>query len=124
MKTIKLLIVEDHAVVRKGLRILLETAADMEVIGEAEDGVEAVRKTRRFHPDVVLMDLSLPLLDGMGATRQIHYEAPSTKVLVLSSYSGEAMVTKSIENGATGYLFKQSAANDLLIGIREVSQNR
>jgi DNA-binding NarL/FixJ family response regulator len=121
---IKVLIADDHTVVRQGLRLLVETAGDMEVVGEADNGAKAVEEVKALRPNVVVMDLSMPHMDGMEATRQIRSKTPASKVLVLSSYSGDEMVARSIENGATGYVIKQSAANDLLKGIREVHKGR
>src|SRR5437762_1631438 len=119
MNRIRVLIADDHTVVRQGLRILLEGAGDMQVVGEAEDGLKAVEKTTSLHPDVVVMDLSMPFMDGIEAIREIRAKAPSIKVLVLSTYGGDELVAQSLENGATGFLIKQSAANELLKGIRE-----
>jgi len=121
---IKVLIADDHTVVRQGLRLLVEHAGDMEVVGEADNGAKAVEEAKALRPNVVVMDLSMPHMDGMEATRQIRSKTPASKVLVLSSYSGDDLVVRSIENGATGYVIKQSAANDLLKGIREVHQGR
>jgi len=121
---IKVLIADDHTVVRQGLRLLVEHAGDMEVVGEADNGAKAVEDAKALRPNVVVMDLSMPQMDGMEATRQIRSKTPASKVLVLSSYSGDDVVARSIENGATGYVIKQSAANDLLKGIREVHHGR
>jgi two-component system response regulator NreC len=90
MKTIKLLLVDDHAVVREGLRALLQGAEDMQVIGEAEDGRQAVREAKRSQPDVVLLDLAMPLFNGVEAARQIVLEVPRARILVLSPGSGSA----------------------------------
>src|SRR5947209_7234347 len=124
MKKIKVLIADDHSVVRDGLCLLLAEAEDMEVVAQAEDGAKAVAQTKKHQPDVVLMDLSMPVMDGMEATRQIRLNTPSCKVLVLSSYSEDKLVERSIENGATGFLLKQSAARELLSGIREATKGR
>jgi DNA-binding NarL/FixJ family response regulator len=119
MQKITMLLVDDHTVVRKGLRALVETEEDIEVLGEAESGREAVRMTRELLPSVVVMDIAMPLMNGMEATRQIIREVPSTKVLILSSYDDEEYVQQLTEAGAVGYLIKQTAVNDLLAGIRE-----
>jgi DNA-binding NarL/FixJ family response regulator len=120
MKKIALLLVDDHAVVRQGLRALLEAEGDMVVIGEAENGREAVIVAKKTLPDVVVMDVAMPGMNGLEATRQIVRNVPSAKVLVLTSYGEDDYVTQLMGAGATGYLLKQSAATDLLRAIREV----
>ena len=120
MKKIMVLLVDDHAVVRQGLRVLLEAEGDIAVAGEADNGREAVILAKKTLPDVVLMDLAMPGLNGLEATRQIIRNVPSTKVLVLSSYGEDHHVSQLMEAGATGYLLKQTAAEDLLKAIREV----
>jgi DNA-binding NarL/FixJ family response regulator len=120
MKKIAVLLVDDHAVVRQGLRGLLEAEGDIAVVGEAENGREAVVLTKKHLPDVVLMDLAMPGMNGLEATRQIVRNVPSAKVLVLTSYGDDDYVTQLMEAGATGYLVKQTAAADLLKAIREV----
>src|SRR5688572_21947151 len=92
MKKITVLIADDHAIVREGLRLILETFEDITVVGEAGDGQEALRETQRVRPDVVLMDLSMPLLNGVEATRRITREYPGTRVIILSSYSDDEHV--------------------------------
>lgn len=119
MKTIRVLVADDHAIVRAGLRALLDAAGDMDVIGEAENGQEAVREAERLRPDVVLLDLAMPLLNGVEAARQIAHELPATKVLILSAYSDAQHLQKAVEAGATGYLMKETASKDLLRAIRE-----
>jgi DNA-binding NarL/FixJ family response regulator len=120
MKKIGVLLVDDHAVVRQGLRALLEAEGDMAVIGEAENGRQAVALTKKSLPDVVLMDLAMPGLNGLEATRQILRTVPATKVLVLTSYGDDDYVTQLLDAGAAGYLVKQTAAADLLKAIRDV----
>jgi DNA-binding NarL/FixJ family response regulator len=120
MKKIAVLLVDDHAVVRQGLRALLEAEGDIAVVGEAQNGREAVVLTKKTLPDVVLMDLAMPGLNGLEATRQIVRNVPSAKVLVLTSYGDNDYVAQLMEAGATGYLLKQTAAADLLKAIREV----
>jgi DNA-binding NarL/FixJ family response regulator len=117
------LLVEDHEVVREGLRALLQTQADIEIVGEAPDGKAAVELAGRLSPDVVVMDISLPELNGLDATRQILRKAPSTKVLVLSSYDSIECVDELIHAGAKGFLSKRSAANELTEAIRRVRMN-
>jgi DNA-binding NarL/FixJ family response regulator len=119
MEKIRVLLVDDHTVVRQGLRVLLEAEPDMTVVGEAETGRQAVQLTKKLLPDVVVMDISMPMLNGLEATRQIIKEVPSTQVLVLSSYSDDEYVHQLTEAGAAGYLLKQTAAADLIKAVRE-----
>src|ERR1043166_2105623 len=114
MKTITVLVCDDHAIVRAGLRALLETAGDMQVIGEAENGQQAVLETKRLQPEVVLLDLAMPLLNGVEAARQIAQEAPRARVLILSSYNDDEHLRRAVEAGVAGYLMKESAGDDLL----------
>jgi len=120
MKKISVLLVDDHTVVRQGLRALLSAEEDMEVVGEAENGRQAVMLAKKTPPDVVVMDVAMPLLNGCEAPRQILKSLPMTKVLVLSSYGDDECVEQLMQAGASGYLLKQTAANDLLKAIREV----
>ena len=122
MKKIAVLLVDDHAVVRQGLKALLRLEEDIDVIGEAENGRIAVQMARRAPPDVVIMDVAMPLLNGLEATRQILKAVPTTKVLALTSYSDDDCVQQMTEAGVSGYLIKQTAANDLLKAIREVQK--
>lgn len=122
MKKITVLLVDDHTVVRQGLRALLKSEEDIEVIGEAENGRQAVTLAKAAPPDVVLMDIAMPLLNGLEATRQILRGAPGTKVLVLTSYGDDECVEQLVQAGACGYLIKQTAANDLIRAIREVQR--
>lgn len=122
MKKISVLLVDDHTVVRQGLRALLRPEEDIEVVGEAENGRQAVMAAKRNPPDVVIMDVAMPLLNGLEATRQILKTLPATKVLVLTSYSDDDCVQQLTEAGVSGYLIKQTAANDLLKAIREVQK--
>ena len=122
VKTIRILLVDDHTVVRQGLRALLKAEEDIEVIGEAENGRVAVQLVRKDPPDVVIMDVAMPLLNGLEATRQILKTAPGTRVLVLTSYSDDDCVQQLTEAGVSGYLIKQTAANDLVKAIREVQK--
>src|SRR6266568_4796700 len=103
------LIADDHTVMRQGLRALLQTERDIEIVGEAEAGRQAVRLAKTLKPDVVVMDIAMPQLSGVEATRQIIKEVPSSRVLVLSSYNDDEYVHELTEAGAAGYLLKQAA---------------
>jgi DNA-binding NarL/FixJ family response regulator len=122
MKKISVLLADDHTVVRQGLRALLKAEEDMEVVGEAENGRQAVNLVKKTPPDVVLMDVAMPLMNGLEATRQILKSSPTTKVLVLTSYGDDDCIEQLMRAGAAGYLIKQTAANDLLKAIREVQR--
>lgn len=122
MKKIQILLVDDHNMVRQGLRVLLEAEQDIEIIGEAETGRQAVQMVKNLRPDVIVMDVAMPNLNGLEATRQIMKEAPGSKVLVLSSYSDDEYVHQLTEAGASGYLLKQTASADLIKAVRETSK--
>src|SRR6266567_3050234 len=119
MQKITVILADDHTVVRQGLRALLEAEEDMSVVGEAENGRQAVQMAKRLQPDVIVMDIAMPTLNGLEATRQVSRESPKSKVLILSSYSDDEYVQQLTDAGAAGYLVKQTAANDLLKAIRE-----
>ena len=117
---IRILITDDHAVVREGLRALIETKPDMELIGEAADGVEAVEKARLLQPDVTLLDIVMPRMDGITALREIKRENPDARILVLTSFAEDAQIFPAIKAGALGYLLKDSSPRELLQAIRDV----
>ncbi len=119
----RILVVDDHEVVRKGIRSLLERQDDLEVCGEAVDGQDAVEKARQLKPDVIVMDISMPKLNGLEATRSIRSEFPETKVLMLSQHESEQMVQQSLNAGACGYVVKSSAARDLLKTIEQAGKH-
>ena len=119
---IRILLVEDHAVVREGIRDLLRQQSDMEVIGEAADGAEGVRMARQLKPDLILMDISLPILNGIEATRQIKAAVPSVSILVLTAYDNEEFIFAILQEGAAGYLLKNVRGQELLHAIRSVYQ--
>ena len=121
MAALRILLADDHTVVRQGLRKVLEERPDWQVVAEAGDGREAVRLAEQHRPDVAVVDVAMPLLNGIEATRQITKRAPQTKVLVLSMYSDEAYVTQMLKAGATGYLLKDSADVDLVQAVQAVS---
>jgi DNA-binding NarL/FixJ family response regulator len=124
MARIRILLADDHTVVRQGLRKLLEERPEWEVIAEAGDGREAVRLAEQHKPDVAILDVAMPLLNGIEATRQITKRLPGTRVLVLSMHADEAYVTQILQAGATGYLLKDSADVDLLKAVSEAAQGR
>jgi DNA-binding NarL/FixJ family response regulator len=124
MAKITVLLADDHALVRQGLRALLEAEGDMTVVGEAENGRQAVQMTKRLHPDVIVMDVGMPSLNGLEATRQITRENPTTKIVILSSYTDEEYVQRLTDAGAISYLIKQTAARDLVVAIREARQGK
>ena len=109
MKSISVLLAEDHTVVREGLRALLEAEGDLKILGEAENGRQAVRLTKGLRPAVVVMDISLPVLNGVEATRQMVKAVPGTRVLILSAYGDDAYVEQVMSLGAAGYLIKQTS---------------
>ena len=124
MSKLRILLADDHPVVRHGLRALLSMETDMEIVGEAENGVDAVQLAKARLPQVVITDFSMPLLNGAEATRQIHQTSPSVKVLVLSSYGDREFVQKFKMAGAAGYITKDAAAAELLKAIREIHSGR
>ena len=120
MKSIRILIADDHAFVRMGIIGYLETEADMEIVGEAQDGREAVRLADRFRPDVVIMDLMMPKLDGASATKEILQAHPEVKILILSAYGAADGIAHAIESGASGVLAKNTNGRQLIAAIRKV----
>ena len=121
-KPIRVFIAEDHAIVRKGVRTLLSLEPDIEVVGEAANGREAVEQARRLHPDVILMDLVMPEMDGIQAIRQIKTEDPDARVLVLTSFATDDKIFPAIKAGALGYLLKDSDPVELAMAIRQVNE--
>jgi NarL family two-component system response regulator LiaR len=120
MQKIRVLIVDDHTIVRDGICALLALAGDMEVVGEAENGSEAIRMVRETEPNIVLMDISMPIMGGLEATRRICKEFPRTRVLVLTQYDDKEYVFPVIEAGASGFISKVAASSELVSGIRAV----
>jgi DNA-binding NarL/FixJ family response regulator len=119
---IRVLIVDDHPIVRSGLVGLLGIEADMEVVGEAGDGEEAIARAAALRPDVVLMDLRMPRLDGVGATARIAAESPSSRVLVLTTYDTDADIIRAVEAGASGYLLKDTPRLQLVEAVRAAAR--
>jgi DNA-binding NarL/FixJ family response regulator len=124
MKKITVLLAEDHMVVREGFHKMLELEADLEVVGEAQDGRQAVALAKKLRPEVVLMDIAMPQLNGLAATRQILKANPATKVLMLSAHNDDAYVDTAIASGAMGFLLKQSSSNEVCQAIREIHQGK
>ncbi len=115
---IRVLITDDHSVVRQGLQTFLGLQEDIAVVGEAENGLQAVERTRRLLPDVVLMDLVMPEKDGIAATRQIRAEFPNIKIIALTSFTGDEKVFPALEAGANGYLLKDASPGEIIEAIR------
>ena len=124
MKKIRILLADDHTVVRKGLRLLLESHPDLEVIADAADGRETVALAEQHTPDVVVMDVAMPALNGIEAARQIFAKLPHTAVVFLSMHSDEGYVLKALKAGARAYLLKDSAENDLISAVKAVTEGK
>lgn len=122
MSKIRVFLAEDHTIVRKGIRSLLDGQPGVEVIGEAANGREAVEQVAKLQPDIVLMDITMPELNGLEATRRIKKDHPHIKVLVLTMYTNEEYIHQLLQAGASGYLDKHTAPNELLSAIMAVSQ--
>ena len=119
---IRILIADDHTVVRHGLRLMLELKPGLEVVGEAKDGNEAILLAHTLKPDVILMDLDMPRLNGLHAIASIHPDLPDIRILVLTSFTDKEKITSAIRNGAAGYILKDTSPADLVKAIREVAQ--
>jgi two-component system, NarL family, response regulator NreC len=124
MSRIRIVIADDHGIVRKGLRLQLEQNPDFEVVAEATEGREAIRLVEELHPDVVLMDIAMPNLNGIQATSQMVKKNPQTAVIILSMYSDETYLMRTLAAGAKGYLLKESADADLERAVRSVAQGK
>jgi len=124
MKKVTVLLAEDHTVVREGLRTMLELEDDLEVVGEAQNGRQAVAMAKELRPAVVLMDIAMPGLNGLEATRQLLKALPATKVLILSAHGDDVYVKTATESGAVGFLFKQTSAHGVCQAIREVHNGK
>jgi DNA-binding NarL/FixJ family response regulator len=124
MKRITVLLAEDHTIVREGFRKMLELEDDLVVAGEAQNGRQAVALVQELRPNVVLMDIAMPLLNGLEATRQVIKAVPSTKVLILSAHSDDAYIGSAAAAGAVGFLLKQTSAGDVCRAIREVQKGK
>ncbi|MBO3461676.1 response regulator transcription factor [Aetokthonos hydrillicola Thurmond2011] len=117
---IKVLIVDDQSLIRQGLKVLLELEQDLEIVGEAENGEIAIKLVEAFNPDVVLMDIRMPVMDGVAATKEIQNRFTGSKVLVLTTFDDDEYVTAALQNGAMGYLFKDTPSEELAVAIRAV----
>jgi len=124
MKRITILLAEDHTIVREGFRKMLELEDDFEIVGEAADGRQAVALVKKFHPEVVLMDIAMPLLNGLEATRQALKAVPITKIIMLSAHNDDAYLKSASESGAMGFLLKQTSSHEVCRAIREVHQGK
>lgn len=120
---IKILLADDHKIMREGLRTLIENQAGMKVIAEAGSGQEAVQMAIKLQPDIVVMDINMPILNGIEATRQIITTAPAVRVICLSMYSEKKFIVEMLKAGASGYLLKECAVEELIIAINSVSQH-
>ena len=121
---IRVLVADDHTIVRQGLVGILQASAEIEVVGEAADGAEAVEKAQKLKPDVVVLDVSMPHLSGLEAARRIRESVPAARVLVLTMHDDEEYVLKMVRAGASGYLLKDSAASELLAGIHALKSGK
>jgi len=122
--SITVFLADDHAVVRDGLRSLLDAQPDIKVIGDAADGREAVRLVKQLYPNVVVMDIAMPELNGIEASREIHEACPSTQIIILSMYSTTEHIARALQAGARGYLLKESAGSEVVDAIRSVQDNQ
>lgn len=124
MKTIKVLIADDHPVVREGLRLFLETQSNIRVAGEARDGEEALDLARKLRPDVVLLDIAMPRMNGLDAVKLIHEAVPETGIVILSMYANEAYIHRVLEAGALGYALKGAPSEEVLAAIWAVHEGK
>lgn len=123
-REIEILLADDHAIVRQGLRALLESDEKFKVVGEAGDGLEAIELVKKLKPDVVVLDVMMPNLNGLETARQLSKQFLHTKIIILSMYDDEGFVLEALGNGAAGYVLKDSTSNDLALAIREVFAGR
>ena len=119
---IRVLVVDDHAIIRKGIRAVLDLVPDVDLVGEAENGVQAIKLEQELEPDVILMDLMMPEMDGIACIKQIRLQRPNARILVLTNFAGEEMIFPAIKAGAVGYHLKDSSPEALIDAIRQVSE--
>jgi DNA-binding NarL/FixJ family response regulator len=122
--SVRILVVDDHPIVRHGLRTLLGGRPEWEIIDEAEDGIEAVEKADRLKPDVVVLDVSMPRMDGLEACRRIRKSVPKSEVLIVTQHDSPQMMREALSAGARGYIVKSDAARDLVAALESVSQHK
>ena len=122
--TIRILLVDDHPIVRQGLKTLLEGHSEWEVIGEASDGAEAIEKAKDLHPDVMVLDVTMPRMNGLEACRLLRRQAPGLEILCVTQHDSPQMMREALDAGARGYVVKSNAARDLLAAVEAVSQHR
>jgi len=124
MNKLRILIAEDHGLMRAGMKLLVEAQEDMEVVGEAGDGRAAIELAKRLHPDVVLMDISMPELNGLQASAELKRIAPDLKILTVTRHTDDAYLQELLRAGVSGYVLKQSAPTDLIVAIRAVASGK
>lgn len=122
--TIRILVVDDHPIVRQGLKTLLEGHSGWQVIGEASDGAEALEKAKDLNPDVMVLDVTMPRMNGLEACRLLRRQSPSLEILFVTQHDSPQMMREALEAGARGYVVKSNAARDLLAAVEAVSQHR
>jgi two-component system, NarL family, nitrate/nitrite response regulator NarL len=120
MEKIKIIIVDDHLIVREGLKSLLENQNKIEIIGEASNGLESIHLVEQLSPDIVLMDISMPIMNGIEATKILHHSMPNSKILVLTMHTNKEYVHQILESGAKGYILKNSSSTELMLAIETV----
>ena len=122
MGKIRIILADDHTILREGIQALIDNQPDMQVVGEAQDGHSAVRMATQLKPDLVIMDIAMPLLNGLEATRQIKKSCPGTQILILTMHENEEYIRQALASGAMGYILKDAAARELLDAIRSIQQ--